>query len=117
MGMIRRLFKFDEYKMNSLIFGIVFIIISVWTLMSFIFAWAQDEGTLGGGSFDVFMADSFNVLRFPWHNILFLLIDIIPFLGILYFPLLLVNVLFYTVLLERLITVLILRKNSDPLDL
>jgi hypothetical protein len=109
---MKSIFKYDRYKMNLLVFGVVFSIVSVWTLLSFFYAWAKDEGTLGNNLFDNFMADSFNVWRFPFHNILFLIVDVIPFLGVLFFPLLILNILFYSIIIERSTTILFNRKNS-----
>lgn len=107
---MKKLLHYDRYPIHYLIFGSAFSLISVWTLLSFFYAWAADEGTLADHPFDQFMAISFSVWRFPLHNLLFLVVDIIPFLTVLYFPLLLANSILYALLVERLTVPFRLRK-------
>lgn len=97
--------NYDKHTFNSWVFGVAFGLISVLTFVSFFYAWAHDEGTLGNNPLDLFLAESFNIWRFPTHNLLFLIIDEIPIVGILYFPLLLVNSIVYSFLIERFIVI------------
>jgi len=110
--MIKNFLGFHKYPTNTLVFILAFSIITIGTLTSFFYAWAQDEGTLGTDSFNQFIANSFYVFRFPAHNILYLLVEDVPFLGFLYFPMLFANILLQTMIVERFITLLFIRKSK-----
>ena len=107
---MKNILKYDRYKFRTLAFGFSFSIIAVWTLLSFIYAWALDEGTLGNNPFDIFMAESFNVWRFPFHLLLFLLMEISPFFSLLFFPFLILNILFYATVIERVLAIVLFRR-------
>jgi hypothetical protein len=108
--MIKKLLGFHKHPTNTLVFVIVLGIITLGTFTSFFFAWAEDEGTLGSGTFNQLIADSFGIFRFPLHNLLYLAVDSVPFLGVLYFPLLLANIFLQTIIMERVITIVFIRK-------
>jgi len=69
---------------------------------TFFFAFAKDEGTLGNGVFPNLMAVLFNVFRFPTHSLLW---DIFSSSAPLYFSGLLLNALFYGLIIERILLV------------
>jgi hypothetical protein len=54
-------------KFSLLRFIILIVIIGGLTLFSFLTAFGKDEGTLGTNSFLNFMAEAFNIFRFPMH--------------------------------------------------
>lgn len=109
---MKNILKYDRYKFNTLAFGFSFSIIAVWTLLSIFYAWALDEGTLGNNHFDNFIAESFNVWRLPFHLLLFLLMKISPFFSLLFFPLLILNILFYSTVIERVFAIVLFRRIS-----
>jgi hypothetical protein len=43
------------------------VLVGILTVVSFVFAWAKDEGTMGSGFFKNMLADSFSIFRFPTH--------------------------------------------------
>jgi hypothetical protein len=107
---MKNILKYDRYKFSTLVFGFSFSIIASWTLLSFFYAWALDEGTLGNNPFDIFMAESFNVWRFPFHLLLFLLMEISQFFSLLFFPFLILNILFYATVIERVLAIVLFRR-------
>lgn len=75
-----------------------FSVLSLLTIISFFYAFAKDEGTLGNDEFDLFMANLFNVFRFPFLTFL-------SFGGIVTFVFgLLSNIAIYSFILERLVS-------------
>jgi hypothetical protein len=74
------------------------IVIGVATVVSFWFAFGKDEGQLGTGYVENFIADSFYVFRFPTHVIFW---ELLNSSAILYFFGLILNCLFYGLLIER----------------
>jgi len=73
------------------------IIIGIVTLVSFWFAFGKDEGQLGNGYLANFVADSFNVFRFPTHVLFW---NLFSSSAILFFIGLILNCLFYGFLIE-----------------
>jgi hypothetical protein len=71
--------------------------------LTFFFAFAKDEGTLGNGVFPNLIADLFNVFRFPTHSLLW---DVFSSSTLLYFLGLILNALFYGLIVERILLVL-----------
>lgn len=88
------------------------IIIGALTLLSLLAAWQKDEGTLGKGFFPNFLADSFNIFRFPTHVLFwsFLSNGSSALFSLLYLVALLINVLFYSFLIESIISIFIKHK-------
>ena len=76
------------------------ILVGVLTILTFFFAFGKDEGTLGDGIFRNLIADSFNLFRFPTHAIFWKLFSSS---ALLYFLGLMLNCLFYGILIERII--------------
>ena len=95
-----------KYPINRKVFIINLILIGILMIISFIAAWAADEGTLGDGLIGNLFANLFYVLRFPTHNLLWpLMTSGNGILFILFFPGLIVNLIFYSILIERLLTI------------
>ena len=98
-------------KINFRLFFIISLLLAILTYFAFSEAYAADEGKLGNNILLQFLSESFNVLRFPTH-VLFPVLTKFPF----YFAMgLLVNCLFYALLLER-IVYFIFREKSDDDD-
>ena len=95
--MIKAVMTNVDKRLVYLLSAIFFVLI----IPSFLAAWAEDEGTIGNNSVWLFFADLFYVLRFPTHTLMWYFIG----LGgpITYFGGLLVNSIFYGLLIERLI--------------
>lgn len=83
-------------------------VISGLTFFAFLSAFSKDEGTIGDNFFLNFMADSFNVFRFPTHVLFWKYMD-----GGAFFLGLLINILFYATLIEMLITILTKRLPKE----
>ncbi|MBI3512104.1 MAG: hypothetical protein HY064_15710 [Bacteroidetes bacterium] len=89
---------FRKYKFNFPLFAILFICFASLTALTFYASVAADEGTLGDGRISKLLAGLFSVFRFPFQTFLGTLSKAHP---VLYFPFLLLNVLFYSFILER----------------
>ena len=78
------------------------IIVGLLLVLSFLAAWGEDEGTLGISIFWVTFAKLFYVLRFPTHTLLWTIFSnggaTIYFIGLI------INCMFYGLLIERLIS-------------
>ena len=78
------------------------IIVGLLLMPSFLAAWAEDEGTLGTNILWVTFAKLFYVLRFPTHTLLWTIFSngstTIYFIGLI------INCMFYGLLIERLIS-------------
>jgi len=86
-------------RFNSKLFLVCSILLAVVAFMSFSAAFARDEGNAGHGTISNFLADLFNVMRFP-VNFLFKKMTRNP----LYFSVgLIINCMLYSLLLERII--------------
>lgn len=83
-------------------FIIVTIIVGLILIPSFLAAWGEDEGTLGTNIFMVTFAKLFYVLRFPTHTLLWTIFSnggaAIYFIGLI------INCMFYGLLIERLLS-------------
>ena len=113
--MILRFLRFEEYKFNRGIFIVAFCFVIILTFTSLFYTFLIEEGSLNHPTMmEQIFADSFYLWRFPTHYLLYVIIDIIPFIGILYLPLLIVNVMIYSISIERIITLLksIFSKNA-----
>ena|SRR6185436_2174683 len=99
-----KLFK----NFNPLRFIILFVAFLGLTLSSFLTAFGKDEGTLGDSVFLNFMADSFNVFRFPTHVLFWRYMD-----GGVFFLGLFINILFYAVIIEIIISIITRRKKPE----
>jgi cellulose synthase/poly-beta-1,6-N-acetylglucosamine synthase-like glycosyltransferase len=80
---------------NPLRFFILIIVIGGLTFFSFLTAFGKDEGTLGNNFFLNFMADTFYIFRFPTHVLFWKYMN-----GGTFFLGLLINILFYAVVME-----------------
>jgi hypothetical protein len=91
-------------KFNILTFLIAFVAISLLTITSLLFAFAKDEGQINEQTEPIknFIADSFKLFRFPTHSLFepWILSDGIGW----YFPGLMLNVVIWTILIERLLS-------------
>ena len=83
-----------KYPFNIVFFTVAAILVSILTIIVFIGAAAYDEGMTE----DPTLYYLFNVFRFPTHTLFF---DFFPTSGFLFFGGLLLNVLFYALLMER----------------
>jgi hypothetical protein len=83
---------------NKHTFIILSVVIGLLLIPSFLAAWADDEGTLGANAFLNVLANTFYVLRFPTHSLLWTIFSSNSFLFLLG---LFINCLFYAFILER----------------
>lgn len=77
------------------------------TFLSFIAAFGKDEGTIGDSFIWNLFADLFNVFRFPIHNIFWQWMN-----GGLYFIGLIINSIFYGLILERILNLIIKNRKT-----
>ena len=81
-----------------------FLILAVATIIllipSFFAAWAEDEGTLGSGIFPGMLSKLFYVLRFPAHVLFW---KVFSYNAVLFFTGLVLDCLFFSLLIERII--------------
>src|SRR5215218_3120305 len=75
-------------------------------IVCFLAAWGRDEGTLGNTLIPNLLADAFDVLRLPFHPLLWPIMDLMDggikqVSGLLFFSGLFGNCLFYAFVLER----------------
>ena len=87
-------------RFNFEIFALSIIVCFILTCSSFVAASARDEGTLQKDNKIIWnlLADSFDVFRQPTHGLFW---DLIIENGGLYIPGLLINILFWSLLAER----------------
>lgn len=93
---MNKLFK----KINFKILIPAIVVLIILTFLSFLCAWAEDEGTLGESLIGLIGAKGFHVFRFPTHTILW---GIVQDSFLLYVLGLLINPVFYAFLIERII--------------
>jgi hypothetical protein len=86
-------------KFNLSLFVLVTLICGLLTFIAFVAAAAIDEGTGGTGLLINTLASLFNILRFPSHTLFFEFMN-----GPMFFVGLLINCLFYGLLIERAIS-------------
>jgi len=85
------------------------LLLAILTFFAFSEAYAADEGNLGDNIVLRFLSESYNVLRFPTHVLLPALTKF-PF----YFAMgLLVNCLFYALLIERIVHIISYKRTDD----
>jgi hypothetical protein len=102
------LFAFKKYPFRPFIFFLSINILVLFFIPSFIAAGAEDEGTGGNGLFSQFLIACFSVLRFPTHTLLW---NIFSSSVILWVGGIAINILFYSFLLER--TISVFRKKRE----
>src|SRR5687767_9394226 len=87
-------------RFNFGIFAISIIVFFILTCSSFVAAFGRDEGTLQKDNKIIWnlLADSFDIFRQPTHGLFW---DLIIENGALYIPGLLINILFWSLLAER----------------
>lgn len=88
-------------NINKLTICISTVVFGLLLIPSFLAAWGEEEGTLGTSFIWMTFAKLFYVLRFPTHNILWVLKTNGD--AILFFGGLIINCIFYGLLTERLI--------------
>jgi|SRR5258706_4698981 len=88
---------------STIIFGLLLIPI-------FLSVWADEEGTLGTNPFLIFLSKLSFLFRFPLLTIIGNKFD--NFGGIAFLLLLLLNIMFYGLLIERLITLTFKRQAT-----
>jgi hypothetical protein len=77
------------------------VLIFILIIPSFFAAWGADEGTLGNNPIWIFFSELFSILRFPTHTLFWWIIGIGgPFT---FFGGLILNSMFYGLLIERLV--------------
>ena len=96
--------ELKDRKFKIEIFVIALIVISILTTLSFFAAWGRDEGTLEANDGVIWnlLADSFNFFRLPAHRLFWE--SIAEGAGSLLILTLVFNVIFWTIVAERLIT-------------
>jgi hypothetical protein len=80
-----------------------FLVIGLLTILTLFSAWANEEGTLGNNILEFLGAKLFNIFRFPTHVMFWNACDS----SILFFLGLMINSLFYALIIERLIYLII----------
>jgi hypothetical protein len=95
-----------DRKFKIEIFIISFVVISILTAVSFLAAWARDEGQIddNNGLVANLLADSFYFFRLPTHGLFW--DTIVKNSSKLFLPTLSINVIFWAFLTERLVVVL-----------
>jgi len=89
------------------VFFLAFFIACGLTILSWLFAFAKDEGQIDGNTewIQNFIADGLNVFRFPTHTLFEQLILSDRIVGYLYFPGLLLNCVFWAFVTERFVSI------------
>ena len=86
-------------KFNKGTFVSATILIGLLLIPSFMAAWAEDEGTLGYNSFWLLFSKLFYLFRFPTHTLMW---TVFSNGATMYFLGLLINCMFWGLLIERL---------------
>lgn len=97
-------FDYKRYPYNVEVFAISFLLITFLAVISFFYAWQMDEGINnpdGISKLESVLSESFNIWRFPSHYLIEYFGEHIPFLEILFFPVILLNIYLYARLIER----------------
>lgn len=87
-------------QFSKLIFTIVTALLVILVFIAYWGAFAEDEGTLNGSTILILLSKVFNILRFPTHTLFWSLFSLN---ATLYLLGLLINCMFYGLLIERLI--------------
>ena len=97
--------ELKDRKFRIEIFVIALIVISILTTLSFFAAWGRDEGTLEANDGVIWnlLADSFSFFRLPTHGLFWE--SIAAGASSLFIPTLILNVIFWTFVVERMITI------------
>lgn len=92
-----------RFKVEILILS--FVLVTIFTAISLLAAWARDEGQIDeqSGAFQNFLADSFYFFRLPTHELFW--DSISENASTLFLPSLLFNIVFWSILIERLVAV------------
>ena len=85
--------------LHTKVFYSALAVFSILTIVSFLGAWSYDEGH--HGTADIIENDIFSVMRFPTHTLLWNFISKDAVIAIAYPVGLLVNIVFYAFLCER----------------
>ena len=85
------------------------VLVGLLLIPCFFAAWGDDEGTLGTNIFWVTLSKLFYVLRFPTHTLLW---ELFSFNGLLFIGGLIINCMFYGLLIERTAFILKLTKTK-----
>ena len=93
------IFDYKRYPYNVEVFAISFILFTFLAFISLFYVWQMDEGT--ATPFENLIADSFTIWRFPSHYVIEYLGEHIPYLELLFFPGILLNIHLYARLIER----------------
>ncbi|CAN5334014.1 hypothetical protein BH10BAC4_BH10BAC4_18950 [soil metagenome] len=97
-------------------FLIAFFGISLLTVVTWLFAFGKDEGQINERTEPIknFIAQSFNFFRFPTHSLLepWILSEGIGW----YFPGLMLNVVIWTILIERLVSIGLKLHNKNRVE-
>lgn len=93
-------------RVNKGYFLIFTSIVGILTFLSFIAAYAKDEGTIGENFIWNLFADLFNVFRFPTHNLLWDWMN-----PAFYIIGLVLNSMFYGLILERILNLIIKKRE------
>jgi len=88
-------------KINIGYFLIFTTLFGILTIISFIMAFAKDEGTIENNIIWNLFADLFNIFRFPVHNLFWDKMN-----GSLYFIGLIINSMFYGLIFERILSLI-----------
>lgn len=97
-------FDYKRYPYNVEVFAISFILFTFLAVISFFYAWQMDEGINnpdGISKLESVLSDSFNIWRFPSDYVIEYFGEHIPYLGLLFFPGILLNIYLYARLIER----------------
>lgn len=85
---------------NKQTFIVSTVLVGLLLIPCFFAAWGDDEGTLGNNIIWVTLSKLFYILRFPTHTLFWKLFSIN---GILFFAGLIINCMFYGLIIERIV--------------
>lgn len=92
---------------NKQTFIVSTVLVRLLLIPSFFAAWGDDEGTLGNNLIWVTLSKLFYILRFPTHTLFWKLFS---FNGILFLAGLIINCMFYGLIIESIIFIFKLSK-------
>jgi len=96
-------------NLNKYIFIVATIFFIALLIPSFFSAWAEDEGTLQKNSIGKIFNEVYYILRFPTHTLLW---SIFSINGLLFSAGLIINCMFYGLLIERIVYFIRLKSVS-----
>ena len=105
--LLNTLLKMKNFDKQT--FLISTVLVGLLLVPCFFAAWGDDEGTLGTNLFWITLSKLFYVLRFPTHTLLW---ELFSFNGLLFIGGLVVNCMFYGLIIERTATILKLTKTK-----